>query len=186
MPSHTPPRSRKVAHRRPRSEGDPPRQPGMLAAPAQASPFHRKYLRAKTNLSLLVSPPQRMNVVSGDDHGRPYLHPLQQDPRASTPTGSARRQSPRLQPAGPARPPARASPHPPAPPRAPRPPPPPTPPGAQETPRPSHRRPGRTISLAARCRKATHREPAFLPADGGSHGGKRRLSGALQIGRAHV
>jgi len=77
----------------------------------------------------------------GDHHGRAFLHPLPQVPRASTSLGSARRQSPRLQPAGAARPAARAPPYRPA------------PSDAQGNHRPSYRRPGRTISLASRCRK---------------------------------
>ena len=154
----------------PQAEGYPRRQPDSWRLP----PGHRLFIVticARRPLSAcLWSPPQRMNVVSGDHHGRPFLHPLQQDPRASTPPGSARRQSSRLQPASSSRPHARAPYGRPA------------SPGAQGNHRRSHRRPGRTISLASGCGKATLREPAFLPADGGSHGGKRRLSGALPTG----
>jgi hypothetical protein len=98
----------------------------------------------------------------GDHHGRAFLHPLQQVPRASTSPGSARWQSPRLQPAGAARPAARAPPCRPA------------PSDAQGNHRPSHRCPGRTISLASRCRKATSGSEPSCPLTAARTAGKRR------------
>jgi hypothetical protein len=89
----------------------------------------------------LCSPSELMNVVSGRHHDQLPLHSFQQVPRATTPPGSAGRQSLRPQPATSTRPDAN-----PAGGRR-------TTRGAWRNRRRSHRPPRRTVSLAARCGK---------------------------------
>jgi hypothetical protein len=83
-----------------------------------------------------------------DHHDQLPLHSFQQIPRATTPPGSTGRQSLRPQPASSPRPDANAA-------CGRR-----TTGGAWRNRRRSHRRPRRTVSLAARCGKAIFLEPA--------------------------